>query len=174
MPRLSSSARTSWAMRAPPTWTTSPRSIRSARCLARSLLVMVASVVGVRIAACTSNLETSSLYGKTFESGLGTNSAHGARRSTRPAPPGARGVPRRSWPDSLRDPCRRPPGEFRLPLGEHVGLGQPPAVPHVGKDVAHAAEPVLPGRARRPGAVREHASRPHAPEHPALFKVLAE
>src|SRR5690606_13853298 len=40
MPRRSSSARTSWAMRAPPTWTTSPRSIRSASCTALSLVVM--------------------------------------------------------------------------------------------------------------------------------------
>src|SRR5690606_32434765 len=104
----------------------------------------------------------------------GTNSEHGARRPTRPAPPGARGVPRRSWPERLRDPCRRPPGEFRLHLGEHVGLGQPPAVPHFGKDVAHAAEPVLPGRARRFGAVGERAARPRAPENPALFEVFGE
>src|SRR5690606_1102582 len=45
MPRRSSSARTSWAMRAPPTWTTSPRSIRSARCFARSLVMTRLSVL---------------------------------------------------------------------------------------------------------------------------------
>src|SRR5690606_2151353 len=40
MPRRSSSDRTSRAMRAPPTHTTSPRSIRSASCAALSLVVM--------------------------------------------------------------------------------------------------------------------------------------
>src|SRR5690606_30753058 len=45
LPRRSSSARASWAMRAPPTWTTSPRSIRSARCFARSLVMTRLSVL---------------------------------------------------------------------------------------------------------------------------------
>src|SRR5690606_7904948 len=49
MPRRSNSARTSWAMRAPPTWTTSPRSIRSALCSARSLLVMTGLSVVIAI-----------------------------------------------------------------------------------------------------------------------------
>src|SRR5690606_31792397 len=51
MPRRSSSARTSWAMSAPPTQTTSPRSIRLASCTALSLVArlsvaIVASMVG--------------------------------------------------------------------------------------------------------------------------------